>query len=295
MKRIILILSLLCVGNTWAQIKGSTKIVSREFPANELQELQVNLYATIKIDAAAEPVVRITADENLMERIDTEIVSGKLKLEQLEWIQPSREIVIEIGAPALKRLEVGVHRKVEVTNLNKTAFNAMALLGAIKLSGRVERLSLGSETGELDVSNLIADTIQLNIWGSGKAELGEVGVLNAKLGKEARLVLNKNPRETKGNTAIALANAQKENDRTVRYINFKIRNNSGKRSNFYVIGPKPEGGKFSYGFPMNAGGLRKERWTTGTKIYKTTGMGTRKLLRVIEATDENTTVALFDR
>jgi len=79
----------------------------------------------------------------------------------------------------------------------------------------------------------------------------------------------------------------------VRYIKFKIKNNSFNRNHFYVVGPKPNGGKFSYGFPMMPGQIRKETWTTGTKIYKTTKLGLRKLLVTIKADDENQVVKLF--
>jgi hypothetical protein len=61
-----------------------------------------------------------------------------------------------------------------------------------------------------------------------------------------------------------------------------------------VVGPKPEGGKFGYGFPMNPNAVRKENWTVGTKVYKVNGLGFRKLIKVIELEDRGKTVALFN-
>lgn len=78
------------------------------------------------------------------------------------------------------------------------------------------------------------------------------------------------------------------------FINFIIKNNSFNRNHFYVVGPKPNGRKFSYGFPMMPFFKRKEYWTTGTKVYKVNRLGLRKLLITIKPEDENTVVKLFD-
>jgi len=46
-----------------------------------------------------------------------------------------------------------------------------------------------------------------------------------------------------------------------RFINFRLKNNSLKRINAYVRGPKPDGSHFSYGFPMLPGQVRKKDWS----------------------------------
>lgn len=83
------------------------------------------------------------------------------------------------------------------------------------------------------------------------------------------------------------------NNEKPEFINFKIKNNSANRNHFYVVGPKPNGKKFSYGFPMMPFAKRKEYWTTGTKVYKVNRLGFRKLLITIKAEDENEIVKLF--
>ena len=78
-----------------------------------------------------------------------------------------------------------------------------------------------------------------------------------------------------------------------RFIKFKIKNNSLNRIQCYVEGPKPNGGKFSYGFPMNPGQTRDKDWSVGSKVYRVTGLGTRKLLYEIKASDEGQVVKLY--
>ncbi len=62
-----------------------------------------------------------------------------------------------------------------------------------------------------------------------------------------------------------------------------------------MVGPKKNGGRFSYGFPMMPGFSKKERWTTGTKVYKVNKIGIRKLLVTIKSEDEGKTVKLFNK
>ncbi|GAA4973695.1 hypothetical protein [Algibacter aquimarinus] len=79
-----------------------------------------------------------------------------------------------------------------------------------------------------------------------------------------------------------------------KYINFKIKNNSANRNHFEVVGPKQDGSKFGYGFPMMPFATRKETWTVGTKVYKTNKLGLKKLLITIKPEDENMVVKLFE-
>lgn len=80
----------------------------------------------------------------------------------------------------------------------------------------------------------------------------------------------------------------------LRYIDFKIKNNSLKRNAFVVVGPKQDGRTFSYGFSLNPYASKKERWSVGTRIYKESRLGKRELLVTISESDENNTVKLFD-
>ena len=50
------------------------------------------------------------------------------------------------------------------------------------------------------------------------------------------------------------------NNEQVKWINFVIKNNSENRNHFVVKGPKSDGSKFGYGFPMMPNEERKEFW-----------------------------------
>jgi hypothetical protein len=278
-----------------AQVKGNQNIETRSFEIENLEVIKVNLYANILIDQSVEEGMSITTESNLFENITTEVVDKTLHLDQLKWIQPSQEIIIRIGAPNVKRVEKGTHQTLRITHVNNEYLNVMAFVGKVIVDGQTKQFNVGAENGNVDASELKAENVRVNIWGWGKVKVYAENELYSILKQNAQLELVNTPKYLKGDTKRYLKKAKKEKNLNVKWIRFKIKNNSWNRNNFYVVGPKKDGSKFSYGFPMMPGKVRKERWSTGTKVYKVSKLGIRKLLITITAEDEGKTVELFEK
>lgn len=289
----LLILLILTSSTLIAQVKGNKTIETKTYNITNLKELKVNLYAKITVDQSLSESMQISADSNLFDKIDTEIVDGKLNLNQLEWIQPSQKIVIKIGAPKLERLETGTHETLYLNNVNADYLNIMALVGKVIASGKVKQFNVGVELGEVDASKLISEKVRANIWGRGKAIVYAKDEIYSIVKNDGRLVLANTPKSLKGDTKKTIAKTKKSMNKNLTWISFKIKNNSWNRNNFVVVGPKKDGSSFSYGFPMMPGFTRKEKWSVGTKVYKVNRIGLRKLLVEIKADDEDKTVKLF--
>ena len=292
MKKLIIIVILINT-SIFAQVKGNKNIETRTFSIDNLETIKINLYAKIIIDYAAKEEMIITADSNLFEKIDTEVVDGKLNLNQLEWIQPSQKIVVKIGAPNLKRVEKGTHETLQIINIDSEYLNIMALVGNVVVSGKVDQFNIGVEIGEVDASKLIAKNARVNIWSRGKASVYVQNEIYSIIKNYGKLVLVNQPRILKGDTKKVVANSKKGYNEDITWINFKIKNNSWNRNHFIVIGPKKDGSTFSYGFPMMPGSTRKENWSVGTKVFKLNSIGLRKLLVQIKADDKDSTIKLF--
>ncbi len=117
-------------------------------------------------------------------------------------------------------------------------------------------------------------------------------MVDCNIGEDTKLVNINDEATTNG------CNEKSRNDvqayATTKYINLKIKNNSWSRKHFVVVGTKPNGRNFSYGFPMMPGAVKKERWTVGTKVYKENSLGMRNLLVTLTEEDEGQTVELFN-
>lgn len=292
MKKIIII-ALLINASIFAQVKGNKEIETRRFSIENLENLHISLYATITIDQSLKEGMTITADTNLFDKIETQVIDGKLDLNQKEWIQPSKTIIITISASNLKRIEKGTHKTLIIKNLDMEYLNLMALLGKIEVSGKVEQLNLGIENGTIDASKTIAENARVNIWGYGNAKVFVENEIYSIIKNEGKLELVNTPKILKGDTKKAIKRNLQVVKEKITWINFKIKNNSWNRNNFFVVGPKQNGNKFSYGFPMMPGTKRDEKWSVGSKIYKVNKLGLRKLLFEIKAEDEGKVVDLF--
>ena len=181
-----------------AQVKGNKHITTQNFSVKGLSDLEMGLYAKVEIDQAAEETMRITADANLLNLIDTEVVDGRLKLVQKAWIQPSQDIVITIGMPNLKRIQLSVHETVFVKNINAESISLMAINGKIVASGSVNSAGIGAENGTIDASELEVKKAVLNIWGDGKAIVNASEDLESTLSDEARVELIRTPKKLSG-------------------------------------------------------------------------------------------------
>lgn len=293
MKKLVVLL--LLVGMTGiAQVKGNKNIVTKTVNIAELTDLEIGLYAKVKIDQSAEATMIITTDSNLQELIDTEIVDGTLKLMQTDWIQPTQDIIITMGAPDLKRLQVGVHETVVFENVTQNTISLMALNGKIVVSGTANSVGIGAENGTIDASRLNTKEAYINIWGRGKAIVNASDLVESKLDRDARLEFAQQPLKVKGDANQASKNA-KVVFAKANYIDIKIKNNSFNRNHFAVRGPKQDGSYFGYGFPMMPGATKKERWTVGTKVYKVNKLGLRKLVLTVAKEDAGKTIKLLEK
>lgn len=281
-----------------AQVKGNKEITTKSYSVEGLTNIQIHLYAKIEIDAAAPAGMTITADANLLNLIDTEMNQGQLVLGQKKWMQPSRDILIKIGAPMLEQIQQSTHETTIVRNIKRKSFRAMALVGEIVLEGEVEELSASGEVGNVDATKLQAPSVDVNIWSWGKIKLGTPKVITGVVENGGTVLYEGDATSVKVRTSndgkVLNPNQQiAMKDPSAVFIDVKIKNNSLKRIQAYVVGPKPDGRKFSYGFPINPGQVKKEKWSVGTKVYRVSKVGAKKKLIEITKADEGKVVSLY--
>lgn len=284
--------------NLIAQVKGNQQYSTTTIELDQFDEIEISLYAEVTVNASATtPSLTITIDDNLLSLVDMEVVGGRLHLNQKKWISPSDIVTIQIDAPGLKYIQQGTHEATIVNGINGTSFSAMANVGEIILNGTVDQFNANAEVGKIDATQLDAQTVDINLWSWGTISLGSPDRITGKASDAGKVIYKGGSPQldikTKNDAIVtSVAEELKSDYSEHKYIDIKIKNNSGKRVQAYVRGPKPDGGYFSYGFPIRAHQVKKERWTIGSKIYKTGRFGKRELVE-LTAADEGTTVMLF--
>lgn len=290
-----LLMIMLSVTITKSQINGNGEITSQSYNLSDFNSINIELYADVTIDKKLESQMTITADENILEYIGKSIKSKILSIEQLKWIEPSKKVKITIGAPMVNSVILTSWGTVSIVNIDNKELSIDANVGEVILEGKTDYLYVNTGQARINATNLIAKNAKLKSSGYANVSLNVINKLDTKIeSKQTQIILVNTPQKITGNFNPKLNKVITEDAKGVEYIDFKIKNNSWNRRHFYVVGPKKDGTTFSYGFPMNPGATREERWTTGTKIYREYAVGNRKLLVTIGSEDEDKVVDLFD-
>ena len=281
-----------------AQKTGNGQLETQTFNLANFTEIRVNFPVKAKIDCAAISAINMTTDHNLFDHILLEVQDDILYIEQKGWVEATK-VELEIGAPNLKRLQTDGYGIYTVKNIDTDEFRVTNNVGLVTLQGKANTLRFGIETGTIDATDLMAQEVYASIWSHGKATVNVVQLLDGKVENGGEIIYQNKPAKNririKGDSEVrSIVEAVKEKKvaQKLDYVHFKLFNNSGKRIQAYVKGPK--GKRFSYGFPLNPLQKRKENWPVGSKVYKVSKIGTRTLLATIEKTDADDVVKLFD-
>ena len=295
MKYILIIIILATSINLQGQIKGNGKIITQEIPLENVKVIELGLYAKTTITNDGKEYIKITADENLLPLIKKSLSAGKLIIDQLEWIQSSKDIVINIGAPNLEKFIQSTHDQTLIKSFNGEKLEIDANTGNIDIQGEVRLIEMTVGVVKIDASNLAADEGRFFFESRGEVKASVTGSVTSNSKGDGRLLLMTQPKEFHGNTKYLVHGKELAKDDSIRFIKFKLRNNSTNRNQFYVVGPKADGSNFSYGFPMMPYQIRDKDWTNGTKVYKVNNLGLRKLVKVIKLEDEGQTINIFEK
>ena len=154
------------------QITGSGNIVSEDRPVSDFDKVDLKSIGNLTIIQGTEESLTITADDNLMQYITSEVVNGTLEIsmEPNLSLDPSKEIEYTLTVKELSSIELSGFGNINAEDL-------LAEDIEIKLSGS-GNLTLGtfhsenallriSGFGDINVEDMVVDQPTLEITGSG--------------------------------------------------------------------------------------------------------------------------------
>ena len=288
----ILVILMVFSLNVTAQINGNKTLKTITTLVPGLTSIDIQFNANITLDYTLQEEMRIRADENILPFIGIDFENGTLTLDQIKWIEPSQLPSITIGTPLLTAVYQGTHSTTIIKNVSGQQLRLAGNVGQIKAAGKIVELSVNTTGTDIDLAMLEIGSASIAIDDDSKVILDQVDQLKTNISEDARLVFLseiKNIPESQADMQTSTTNINPD----LRWINFSIKNNSWKRNHFVVVGPKKDGSKFSYGFSLLPNVSKKERWSTGTKVFKVKKYGAKELLVTISAEDEGEVVALF--
>ena len=118
--------------------------------------------------------VRVTADDNLLDRIEVEVDDGELEIELDGWVEPSLPIVVQVKAESLREVEASGGSQVRATGFVAGEFEVDASGGS--------SVDVDGELGDLEVEASGGSTVSfVGYAGHVEAELSGGSTLRAGL------------------------------------------------------------------------------------------------------------------
>lgn len=127
--------------------------------------------------------VEISADDNLLSQITTEVKDGVLEVSPAISLSPRSDLRLKVSVPALEGIHLEGANRLNL-NIDSPADFDLHIEGAgrVKAAGRVGRLTVHSEgAGSIDAEDLVAGVVDVHIEGAGKAKVNATESLKAHI------------------------------------------------------------------------------------------------------------------
>ena len=163
-------------GGNGETVRGSGTVVEESRIVSNFSGVELAMAGTLYITEGASESLRIEAENNLLEYIETNVRMGRLVIETRSGIdlQTTRSIKYYLTVVDLKAIVISSSGDVEAGDLTSDSFSI-----TINSSGKLSISSLDctslhveiSSSGDVSLSNLTADSISVKISSSGSLEI----------------------------------------------------------------------------------------------------------------------------
>ncbi|PWT79910.1 MAG: hypothetical protein C5B58_12655 [Acidobacteria bacterium] len=185
---------LLTAGCRWVGIRGNGHIKTEERTIAAFTEIDAGGAFAIEWQSGP-PTLRITADENLLSYIESDVSSETLRLRTQDQIWPTRGIKILISSPTRAGARIRGAVKLTAKQLSGSKF-ALEASGAsrVSLDGNIDQL-LADMTGasQLEAGGLQTKSAEISTTGAGDAEIAVAETLKVAITGAGKVTYSGNP------------------------------------------------------------------------------------------------------
>jgi len=278
-----------------AQIKGNGQLETRAFDMTGIEQIVFNVTVNAEIDLSRSDELFVSVDENLFNHLIIEKRGNTLHVDQKDWIQSKKNINIVFGAQGLKKLTNTAWGNIKLINVDQDSFNAQMNVGSLQMEGKVETITVSTNAGKVDLSQLKAGKANATIEGNGRIVLNADKIDYAGHGFGQLIYLGMPKlQEKSANTdfsVVSQADYKHQASMPIEFVDVKLKNNTARRKNIRFRGPSEK--PFGYGTPIGAKAVKHEKFPVGTRIYQTNSTGKDKLLLTITKENAGQTLQLF--
>ena len=194
----LLLVLLLAAGCDWHRIRGNGHIKTDERSLASFTDVDASGAYELQWRPGA-PSLRLTTDENLLEKVETAVKGSLLRIKTDGPIAPTHGLKIVITSPSLTGASLSGAARFDAAQLAGPSFT-LETSGASKilLAGRTNRL-VASLTGasQLRAEGLQTDDVEIAVTGAGKAEVAVSNSLKASITGAGKVTYLGDPKSVK--------------------------------------------------------------------------------------------------
>jgi hypothetical protein len=200
MKRILLsifvLLSLVGVSAcSHSGIRGNGELQEETRKVDDFNAIEAGGIFRVYVEVGSEPTLKIEAEENLLQYIETRVSGSTLILDQRKNLNPREHITVYVTVPELNRVESSGASKFFVENINSEDFRlSVSGAGKVKLVGTAEKLNADiSGAADLDAFDFKCKNVDLDVSGASKAEVYCSGILKSDISGVGKVIYDGSP------------------------------------------------------------------------------------------------------
>ncbi len=184
---ILLVLGLLCCGGVWlygarsfefmaeemVDVRGSGVAATEGRDVPEFARVKVVGSTDVSVVVGDEQTVHVSADDNLLPVIKTEVIDGELVVSSDESYFTSIGVTVNVTVTALEGVSVTGSGDVVVVGVDAEAFDVRITgSGDVQVSGKAEQLTVTvAGSGDAALFGLISREAVVTVDGSGDVEV----------------------------------------------------------------------------------------------------------------------------
>jgi Putative auto-transporter adhesin, head GIN domain len=177
-------------------VQGSGKVGRETRSLESFSAIELSISADVTVTKGATPACTISADDNILPIITTQVSGGVLTISQSKSYSSSSAIRIQVTTPSLSRLVLDGSGDVVLSGIDERHLKLVASgSGSIRASGRVEALEARLEgAGDMGLFDLEAGSAQVTLDGSGDIHVSAHDTFSGVIQGSGDIVVRGHPR-----------------------------------------------------------------------------------------------------
>ena len=177
-------------------VQGSGKVKQEERTLAPFSSVRINLAADVTVTKGANPASTITADDNILPLITTQVSGGVLTISNSKSFASNTQLLVQITAPSLSSLVVDGAGDVNLSGVDEKTLELVTRgSGALRASGQVDALTARLEgAGDMGLFELQTHSAEVLLNGAGTIQVSASETFSGAIEGSGDILVHGHPR-----------------------------------------------------------------------------------------------------